>query len=263
MRWCTAPALAIIVIAAALAGCGGGEETTTEPGATARSGAAGQNAETEASAKLKKLRERIKRALRNPKMRRALKQRRGGSGGEDPGGTPPPEPSGPAPTPDAPLPNEGTRRVAPGVPTEKGGDNSIQEFGVEGPSEERVQAATTLQSYLDARVAHEWARACFYLAATIKRGLEQFGSHASQGQDSKKLDCAQNLKTFTARVSQSALRSAAEIRVLSMRIEDKQAFLIYRNGKGRPTAIPMAREGRVWKLAAIDGAPLILSADSR
>jgi len=48
--------------------------------------------------------------------------------------------------------------------------------------------------------------------------------------------------------------------VLSMRIEERNAHLPYRNGEGTPTAIPMAREGGDWRVAALDGSGLVLGA---
>ena len=55
-----------------------------------------------------------------------------------------------------------------------------------------------------------------------------------------------------------ALRTAADIRVLSMRVEGGQAFLIYRDGEGLPSSVPMNEEGGAWKVAAIAGSALFL-----
>ncbi len=43
--------------------------------------------------------------------------------------------------------------------------------------------------------------------------------------------------------SQGPLRSATTIHVLSLRVKGAQTFLIYRDGQGTPTALPMARVG--------------------
>ena len=195
------------------------------------------------------------------RKRRQAQKRQAASEGE-----PSSVPTGPAPTPPGSLPNEGTERVAPDVPTAKGGDNSIQEFGVEGPSGERVQAARTLQAYLRARFAGEWAQACSYLSPGVKKGLEQLGGQAQadgqRDEDARPLGCAQLMRALTEGVPERALRDAAQVRVLSMRVEDEQAFLLYRNGEGKPSAIPMADEDGQWKVAALDGSPLLLSVDS-
>ena len=43
-----------------------------------------------------------------------------------------------------------------------------------------------------------------------------------------------------------------------MRVYGAQAFLIYRDGEGTPSAIPMNEEDGAWKVAAIAGSALVL-----
>jgi hypothetical protein len=144
------------------------------------------------------------------------------------------------------------------VPTAKGGDNSIQEFGVESASTDRVTATRALKTYLDARAASDWARACAEASVGLKEEFRQFGLQ----QAPKLTNCAEVIRTLTAGVSASALRTAAAIRVLSMRVKGSTAYLVYRNGEGTPSAAPMAREGGEWKVAALDGSALLLDASS-
>jgi len=239
-------ALAVLALLAALAGCGGEEESTTE---TSAAGGEARQLTPSQEAKRAELKERIGKA-REKKEAQEEKAAEAES-------KPPPEPEGPAPTPSGSLRNEGTEEVAPDVPTAKGGDNSIQEYGTEGPAAERVAAAGILQAYLEARAAGEWATACAYLSASMKEGLAQFGG---QGKGSDAPTCAETMRALTQGAPKKALREAAEIRVVSMRIEDEQAFLIYENGKGTPSAIPMADEDGEWRVAAIDGSALFLGA---
>ena len=245
-------AFAVFAVAAAFfvpAGCGGGEDDPTTTGAdatTERAAAGGGEAASKQGGDVQ------------------------GQGGEQEGGderaeseagdnqasaVPFRDPTGPAPTTSAPLPNEGTRRVAPGVPTAKGGDNSIQEFGVEARADERVQAARVFQAYLNARAEGEYALACSYLSESMKSQLASFGGQA-RGQSPP--DCAQTMRAFTQGVPKAALRNAAEIRVLSMRVEGGQAFLLYRDGENLPSAVPMNEEGGAWKVSAIAGSALVL-----
>lgn len=244
-RRLAAPLAALALLPALVAGCGGDDDSDTTSATSGQGSQAGEGTrqQREAAEKAKQKREAARRKIEAEESK------------------PPPQPEGPAPTTSGSLPNEGTARVAPEVPTAKGGDNSIQEFGTEGPSSDRVEAAETLQAYLNARVAGEWVTACAYLSASIKKGLEQFGGQA-EGKDSKPLSCAQLMQALTQGVPKKALRNAAEIRVLSMRIEEGQAFLIYKNGEGKPSAIPMADEDGDWKVAALDGSPLLISVDS-
>jgi hypothetical protein len=66
------------------------------------------------------------------------------------------------------------------------------------------------------------------------------------------------MRALTAGVPKEALRTAADINVLSMRIQGGQAFLLYKDGDGLPSAVPMNEEGGAWKVAAIAGSALFL-----
>lgn len=239
-RWRALACLAILM----LAGCAGEDTAGTS---TATSGGAQRGAGAEAKAK-------PQRAGEEARAKKRQVQKQDGSGRS----TPAPEPAGPPPTRSGPLPNEGSKKAAPGVPTAKGGDNSIQEYGIEATSSARVDATRTLQAYLDARATREWARACAHLSTSIKEEVLRFLSGAAKSDSSEPPDCAEIMRRLSARVPQSALRKAASIRVLSMRIEAEQAFLIYKGGEGVPLAIPMAREQGEWRVAAIDGSALVI-----
>lgn len=234
----------VAVAALALAGCGGDDDSTTV------TGPGGGTATVRTDDLTPQQKKRIEQL-----EKRAEQRKQSGSGNLS-STVEFRQPSGSAPTSSGSLPNEGTRRVAPGVPTARGGDNSIQEFGVEGSSSERVQASQVLQAYLDARLDGEWALACSYLADPVKKQLAQSGGQAARGGQS--LDCAQVMRAFTQGAPREALRNAADINVLSMRVRDGQAFLLYRDGEGTPTAISMNEESGAWKVAAIAGSALFL-----
>lgn len=184
-------------------------------------------------------------------------QKPNGSGGGE--SHPVREPEGLSPTPRAPLPNEGEKRPAPDVPTTKGGDNSIQEYGLEGPSEDRVGAARTLQAYLTAQTAGRWGRACSYLSAATKEELERLvGQAKTKDEEPKPEGCAEIMRALGGSASGSASRKAADIRVRSMRVAGDQAFAVYEDSEGRSFAIAMDREGDSWFVGDISGNSLAL-----
>jgi len=245
MRLAAKPLLALAVAAAlALAGCGGDDDGDSTPTTGGGGGA-------EATGRLpENLSPRVREAIERARQRAQRRQWEREEAAEVP---PFREPSGAAPTSSGSLPNEGTRRVAPGVPTARGGDNSIQTYGVEAPAAERVRAARVFQAYLNARAEGEYALACSYLSGPTKRELAGFG--AGEGNPP---DCAQTMRALTQGVPKAALRAAADIRVLSMRAEGSQAFLLYRDGENLPSAVPMNEEGGSWKVSAIAGSALFL-----
>jgi hypothetical protein len=163
--------------------------------------------------------------------------------------------AGAAPTAKSALPNQGTKAVAPGVPTSRG-DNSIQTFGVESDSGERVQATATAAAYLRALGGGRWARACADLSASTRQQLGPLAENVRGS--SSKVGCPGALRAFAARSPTAVLRGSAELRVLSLRVQGDRAFLIYEDGNGRASELPMSRSGGGWKVAAISGAALVL-----
>jgi hypothetical protein len=154
------------------------------------------------------------------------------------------------PTDPGSLPNEGGKAVAPGVPLAKGGDNSIQTFGVAAPRRDRLEVAAAAQAYLDARVLGNWDEACSDLAAPTR---VQLGKLVDSG------TCADAMAALSAGVPKTKLQIAADIEVLSMRVRGNRGFLIYRNGEGTPSAIAIHRErGGEWRVGVIDGSALVL-----
>lgn len=131
---------------------------------------------------------------------------------------------------------------------QKGGDNSIQEFGSEAGSSDFAAATTALHAYLDARAAHAWAASCEYLVAGAAEQLAQLS--AAGGGQGKQPSCAEVLAGLSAGVPDAALREAAQADAAALRTEGGRAFLIFK-GAGGTYFMPMAHEGGAWKVAAI------------
>jgi len=208
-------AATFVVAAALLAGCGSGEEasssSTSAPPATKQPSNGNSTAESD---------------------------------------SPPPssseQPKQQKPPPDLTPPTPGSKAAAPGVPTSKEGDNSIQTWGLEASDAEREEASATVQRYLDARAEGNWSTVCQLLAAKPRREQEQFGGGAS---------CAQAMASFAADASPATLREEAEIEVLSFRLGKGYAFLIYRRPDGI-FATALTRESGAWRLISVTPNPI-------
>ena len=162
----------------------------------------------------------------------------------------PPEPNPPTATERTP----GSRAVAPGVPTTKGGDNSIQAFGTEGQSEEAAQAAANLRAYLSARVAGDWAAACAVVSQEFRKQLEMLIERAKAKGAQKPEGCPETLELLFGKAASKALQEAAQVnRVLSFRVEESgYAYLIYEDAEGEIRFIAMANEDGAWKVNTIE-----------
>ena len=139
-----------------------------------------------------------------------------------------------------------SKAAAPGVPTSKEGDNSIQTYGLEASSAERAQATAAVQAYLDARASGNWSKVCSLLTAKPRAEQGQFAGGAS---------CAKAMASFAAHAQTSVLEEEARIAVLSFRVGGKYAFLIYRRPDGI-WATALTREAGNWKLVSVTPAPV-------
>ncbi|MFP5389421.1 MAG: hypothetical protein ACLGG5_09005 [Thermoleophilia bacterium] len=164
---------------------------------------------------------------------------------------PPPVPRNP-PRQSAPegQPQPGAKAVAPGVPTTKGGDNSIQAFGAEGEEDQRAQAYEALRSYLAALGSGEFAKACALASSQLRAELEKLleGAKVPPGQE-KPQGCAGVLKTLLGGASEKALGPLTEVgELLSFRTEGDYAYLIFRGAQGKAMFIAMADEDGKWRV---------------
>ncbi len=135
----------------------------------------------------------------------------------------------------------------------KGGDNSVQEFGVEADAAERDAAAAALHDFLDARAEGNWAAACDYLS---KSTLESFEKLAAQTKEAGATGCEATLRELTNPSARRAMKAeAAEADVGSLRIEGERAFVIY-TAERTVFAMPVANQGGVWKVASLAATPI-------
>jgi hypothetical protein len=147
----------------------------------------------------------------------------------------------------AASPRPGSKAAAPGVPTTKGGDNSIQTWGLEASSTERASATAVVQAFLDARTRADWANACSYLAAKQRTMFERLARGKSGN-----AACAEGMGLLAAHVPASAFAHEAEIlEVLSLRVGGGNAFLIYSRPGGKVYATALGSEDGAWKVISV------------
>jgi hypothetical protein len=225
---------------ALLAGCGGGgDQSASSPLTTVQASTTPQTSQGSATEK---------KEAKGTKNGRSREQSGDGSAGH-PSGSPtvkvPPISS-------APL--EGSPKPAPGVKTVKGGDNSVQEYGVEQSSDELTEAAIALQGYLNARVEGDWQRVCSYLAQKPKEQLEK-SITSPQGEGPS--GCVE----IMAALGKGTPQSAAIAEVLSLRgggdVSGGPSFLIFTAPPGKTLfSMPMYFEGGNWKVGLAQASEL-------
>lgn len=135
----------------------------------------------------------------------------------------------------------------------KGGDNSIQEFGEERPESELAEAAEALHSFYIARAEEDWSGACAYLAKSVMQQLEQL---AAQSPQLKNKGCAVVLHAFTRPLPPSVARETTVVDAGSLRTKGDQSFLIYYGEDKVAYAMPMKQEDGGWKVTLLSATPL-------
>jgi hypothetical protein len=126
----------------------------------------------------------------------------------------------------------------------------LPEFGDEASSSERGEAQETLQAYLRASGAGDWAKGCDYIAQSIELQVEQI---AKQIEDQSCGGALQKLAT----ISKSNFPDDTDVAVTSMRIKKGDAagagagFALIHGSNGKDYWVAMKVEGAEWKLLTV------------
>jgi len=150
----------------------------------------------------------------------------------------------------------GSREAAPGVPTSRHGDNSIQLWGSEGSDSDRRAAAEALEGFFNARATGDVALMCAHVSPKLIADLgAQLGGAASQRRPS----CPELLRfAVNPNADRSVLRAEARgLTVLSFRDGEEQGFVIYRDRNGEIWAFPMNKDSDgEWKVSLLGPSPI-------
>lgn len=232
-------AVSAALILASLTGCGGGGGSAASSSAsTAATNSSSASAAGETASSEREFQQRIEELQRR---RRSDESEPGQSGAKA-------EPSL-APT------SGGHHDSGGGAAQFRGpGDNSIQESGSEASAPDREQAAAALHGYLDSRVAGRWAAACSFMSASMVVGLERMAALSPQRHGDP--GCPKVIAALVAALPRRTVREGAEADVGSLRLNGNRGFLLYHGARSSDYAMPVVKEGKMWKVAALAGAPL-------
>lgn len=142
------------------------------------------------------------------------------------------------------------------VPRSEGGDNSIQDYGLEASTADRAAAGRALAAYYDALAKGDTEQACALLASATREGVQRTLEQLSaQGNSKTPTSCPEILRlTTNAGSRRSPEQRLSEL--LSLRQQDDRAFLIYKAGDGKVYSIAMADEDGDWKVGGVTASPL-------
>lgn len=148
----------------------------------------------------------------------------------------------------------GTKTVAPAVPVSRGGDNSIQAFGLEGEIEQGEQAVAMLRQYLRAVIAEDWQGGCAAASDEFRQNLAELAAGVkvtpagrAKGK-SKPEGCAEALALLIGGSSEDLLGRTWPVKVLSFRIRGAYAYLIFETTRGAAAFVAMRAEDGEWRV---------------
>jgi hypothetical protein len=148
-------------------------------------------------------------------------------------------------------PNPGSEPERPPRPggaqafLQAGADNSIPEYGSEGPRLEKAQATKVLSGYLRARENEDWAVACSLMGTTV-RGQVKFLAKASGGKAGSCVDALAALAKFSPPRDRVNVLTGP---VAAFRVKRDHGFALFYGPHRRQFMMPMVREAGRWKVS--------------
>jgi hypothetical protein len=137
----------------------------------------------------------------------------------------------------------------------EGGEKSIEGFGTEASGETRAELLVAFHGYLGALAARDYAKACGYLGAAVKRSLERFTKPGSG-----LAGCAETLPGVLSPSAPTLSREQNEGEVKKVRVEGDRAFVVYHAPGAALYQLTMGRESGAWKAEYLGGSVLVPSA---
>lgn len=126
-------------------------------------------------------------------------------------------------------------------------DSPILDFGEESNEAELEEAGKAVQDFYLARSQDDWSTACAQLSRAVLAKIEHLATSATDLADKS---CPSFLGAFTSLSAQES-RESTDVDAGSLREQGDKGFLIYSGAREIVYAMPLGREGGVWKLASL------------
>lgn len=123
----------------------------------------------------------------------------------------------------------------------------LLDFGEEGSELELEETDELVSAFLAARSKEDWAATCGQLSKQMLDKLEHLATNSTSLKDTS---CPAFLEAFVV-LSPQEKRESAEIEGGSLRHQGEKGYLIYYGEEEVVYAMPLDREGKAWKIAAI------------
>ena len=135
-------------------------------------------------------------------------------------------------------------------PTSTTSDFEPAPLEVSGEGSELREVAEMVHAFYVTRARGEWSATCSELAQAMLEKLEGLAKR------SERESCPEFLESFTTPMSDEEWREVTVMDAESLRVNGKQATLVYQGAGGTTYSMPLREEGGEWKVESLAAAPL-------
>jgi hypothetical protein len=132
----------------------------------------------------------------------------------------------------------------------EGGEKEVEEFGSEAQGSAKDEVLATERSYLSAIATKSYQGACARLAPAVTGSLQKMVKGSDAG-------CGAILPRLLSPTSAAVARQQLQGEVVRVRVEGKQAFVVFHAPGARLWTLPLSNQGGGWKVATL--APSVLA----
>lgn len=145
--------------------------------------------------------------------------------------------------------SDGGRRARP----PRGGEESFEAYGSEAEGSTRAALLGAFTNYLGAIAAEDPAKACGFLSARVKGSLARLAPKGSR----RGVGCPRVLPALLSAGAARIARQQVNGTVTKVRVEDGQAFVLFRAPGAKLYQLTMVSEGGRWKTATVVASVLV------
>jgi hypothetical protein len=138
-----------------------------------------------------------------------------------------------------------------------GGEEDVEEFGSEAAGSEKEAVLSTEHKYLAAIAIGDYNTACRLISSNLD---EEFGELVQGSGSGTSPKCKQFLPHVVASNAAQIARQQLSGKVVKVRVEADQSFIVFHAPGARLFVFPMHRESGGWKVGAISSTVLAPSA---
>jgi hypothetical protein len=139
-----------------------------------------------------------------------------------------------------------------GAPDDDKNNNSVLDFGQAASSADQSSIASLIKRYYAAALAEDGAKACSLLYSTLAESVPEDYGQSPPGQPYMRGTTCPTVMMLLFKHEHGKLTVQVPLmKVSRVRLKEHHGLVVLKFGKMPERQIPVAREGRVWKVEAL------------